>query len=370
MNINDDVEYQDYPPTGTEYHPPPLNDAPPRPYLHVPAQLDLTRLTPLSERPSLSTVTEQSAPTPTDSSQSMPLSPFATIGPGSSSSSHEPQSPRRLTSLIDANPPPAEIHRSNSWWSRFYKTPLLDRRASETRLQNVPTDFRDPNPPPSRLNPIEEAHSPEIPSNHGSRDNSNGTSGHIKVFSTHQHGRSASSLQTSKTANSETIEKMGRSYDIVMRGTMSSHASASSSVDEIGTDLGHITKPLSIVTSRSSDGNDELHFVQSPEQFPSGGAMWGSPTVRNRHSRDYSSDIERTPSPPRRSSPPYRSPPSASGGKVAQRIQAYERRMSQQELLKSPPAVKSTKRIQYGLAPRPSLFVANPDRSRSSSANS
>ncbi|KAK7690503.1 hypothetical protein QCA50_005601 [Cerrena zonata] len=245
LKINDEHVYHDHPDsdTDTEYHPPPLNDPPPRPYLHVPAQLDLTRLTPLSERPSLSTVTEQSMPTPTDSSQSMSLSPFATIGPGSSSSSHEPQSPRRPTSIIDANPTPSSpMHRSNSWWSRFYKAPLLDRRSGELRPQNVPTDFRDPNPPPSRLNPIEEAHSPESPTSGHHGKESSGTPGHVKVFSTHQHGRSASSLQTSKTANSETIERVGRSYDIVMRGTMSSHESGASmsSVSEVGTELGHV----------------------------------------------------------------------------------------------------------------------------------
>lgn len=378
LKIDNDHGYHDHPDSDTEYHPPALNDAPPRPYLHVPAQLDLSRLTPLSERLSLSTVTEQSVPTPSDSSQSMPLSPFATIGPGSSSSSHEPPlSPRRPTSIIDANPTPSSpMHRSNSWWSRFYKTPLLDRRSSETRLQNVPTDFRDPNPPPSRLNPIEEAHSPESPSTRhrgsGSKESSGGTPGHTKVFSTHQHGRSASSLQTSKTANSETIERMGRSYDIVMRGTMSSHesgASMSSSVDvdEVGTELGHAAKPLSIVTSHSSEGggNSDLHFVQSPDQLPSAGGYgppfsWSTPTVGN-------VQRDQTPSPPRRPSPPQRV---STGGKVSERIQMYERRMSQQEILKSPPAVKSTKRIQYGLIPRPSLFVANPDRSRSSSADS
>ncbi|CAL1716967.1 unnamed protein product [Somion occarium] len=366
LKSEDIPTYQDEPLDEPNSGFPSLSDPPPRPYLHlvVPrAELDLAHPTPISERPSLSTVTEQST-TPSDSNQSMQLSQFGAV-PSTSSNSHEPpRSPRRPSSIIDANPssPSMPMRRSNSWWTRFSKTPLLDRRPSDTSRRTQPLDFRDPNPPPSRLVPIEEANSPESPSKPGSRKSSDGVTGRVHVYSSHQHGRSASSLQSKKTANSEMIERMGHTMDIVQKGTMSSHGSglSTSSVEEDRADGAPITKPLSIVTSSGSKASltaepDSL-LVQSPEQLPHN-ASWPNVTVRGK-----------SPSPPRQSRSPSNRP--TLGGKVAERVQAFERRMSQEEPIKSPPPAWSTKRISYGVVPKPSLFVANPDRSRNSSTDS
>ena len=59
---------------------------------------------------------------------------------------------------------------------------------------------------------------------------------------------------------------------------------------------------------------------------------------------------------------------------VAARVQEFERRMTQQEL--SPPPTNTKKReersrkpsvVNYGLVPKASLFVANPDHRAASS---
>ncbi|KAI0076027.1 hypothetical protein K474DRAFT_1772852 [Panus rudis PR-1116 ss-1] len=372
-----------------------LSDSPPRSFLHAKlpaatATIDLTRLTPVSERPSLSTVTEGSSSHNT-SSQSVPLSltPFGTIAGGSSSSSsHEvPRSPtRRPSSIIDANQPlSAPMRRSNSWWARFAKTPLLDRRSSDASRHTQPLDFRDPNPPPSRLVPIKEANTPE-PTRKGtdSRENSgdsgvaagarrSGSGGHAQLYSTHAHGRSASSLQTSKTANSEMLERIARTMDIVQQGsggTVSSHSSepSMSSIEEDVTSAANNHKALSVITG-SSDTDDPGLLVQSPEAMHA----IDFATIRARSSPSPPSRTPPTPS-RRQSTPPTPSLRrlSSPGGKVADRVQAYERRMSQTIELapKSPPPARSKRRSVYGVAPKPSLFVANPDRSRSSSTDS
>ncbi|KAF8896480.1 hypothetical protein BD779DRAFT_589178 [Infundibulicybe gibba] len=66
-----------------------------------------------------------------------------------------------------------------------------------------------------------------------------------------------------------------------------------------------------------------------------------------------------------------------SNSAIAARIQAYERRLSLSQETPSPTNTKQheerSKRpnqIQYGLAPRPSLFVANPDHNNRASGDS
>jgi len=340
---------------------PSLADPPPRPHLQslLPAAtLDLTRLTPVSEQPSLSTLTE-SVGTPSDSSHSN-SSPFT-------NSSHEQsRSPRRPSSILDANPPSLPIRRSNSWWARFSETPLLGRRASDagSRKSQHLLDFRDPNPPPSRLVAIEESTSGSFDTPAGRRSSSGG--GHAQLYSAHTHARSASSLQTSRTADSEMIERMGRTMDIVQKeSTMNSHLSGASE-EENATTGPSARRALSIVTSSGSNNtsdDDPLLLVQSPEALSENEA-----TVKGRAN-------SRSRSPPGRLTPPQRaqSPPSR-GGTVAARIQAFERRMSKSEEgspLRSPPPVRPRQHPSvYGVVPKPSLFVANPDDRRGSSSDS
>ena len=339
---------------------PRLSDPPPRPYLHsslAPA-VDLTHHSSVSARPSLATLTE-SGNTPSDSSHSNPpASPFNTAFSASTSSHDIPRSPTRPSSLMDANPlnqtPSSPMRRSNSWWLRFAKTPLLDRRSSDAGRQPLPIDFRDPNPPPSRLVPIEEASSVSpTDSKRGSSSGGGVGGGHHQLWSSHAHGRSASSLQTLQTATSEALERIGQ-MDVVQRGSHGVDQSSSGGGDP-GRPNTRLQRPLSVVTTGSASSTlltdeESSSLVMSPESI-----------------LDPRSD-ER---PGRTSSPPparKRSPT----GNVAQRIQAFERRMTQEEApLKSPPPVRPRHRASvYGVAPKPSLYVTNPDRERSGSGGS
>ncbi|CCM03611.1 uncharacterized protein FIBRA_05749 [Fibroporia radiculosa] len=333
-----------------ERGPPSLADAPPRPYAHIrapAATTDLTRLSPVSERPTLPTL---SSPPSSDSSlpRSMlflPATSNLNSASGPSRSSHEtPRSPRP-SSFLDANPPPAEpIRRSNSWWVRFAKTPLLDRRSSDAR---PPLTIRDPNPAPrlaESLVPIEES----AASMHAGE--ASGGSRHRRrrdVYASTQHGRSASSLQTARTADSAVLEKMGRTMDVVQKGTVGSHSSAPSvdSADERSpgaaphADRSLGGRPSPLLPDADDDGGRGL--VQSPVQME-GAAPFPSPPTSPRTS------------PPRR----------PTTGQVAARVQAFERRMSVQE---GGARTKRDRASVYGIAPKSPLFVANPDHRASPS---
>ncbi len=435
---------------------PSLLDPPPRPYLPAklppPIALDLTHLTPVSEQPSLSTVIESNN-TPTGSSQSLPHT-STTLENSSSSSSishdHIPRSPpRKPSSIIDANHPSAiPIRRSNSWWTRFAKAPLLDRRLSGStttgRSSHGPIEIRDPNPLPPRLVPIKESSGPSPESSHirstsgnegrsgnhrqyGSGGSGRGDSGrkhgHGQVYSTHQHGRSASSFQTSRTADSEMIERMGRTMDIIQRGSY--YSDRSFSTERERSESGGTPEPpppvppippLSILTSAhsahtvgtqmmataaveekdsrrvgSSALDDDGMLVQSPEDLfdDLSTTIKGRPLGRSLSPPVLSPTTTATPPPRRKSKSP------TGNGNVASRVKAFEKRVSEQRLqeeverARSPPlkkpsllpsspsaATRTTSPVGkarprasvYGVAPKPSLFVANPDlRERSAS---
>ncbi|KZT02273.1 galactose oxidase [Laetiporus sulphureus 93-53] len=348
----------------TERKVPSLNDPPPRPYSFMRATagtVDLTRLSPVSERPSVPTL---SSATVSSASHST-TTPFA---PAPSSSTPNPsysslemaRSPRaRRSSILDASPSPPAVpmRRSNSWWTRFAKTPLLDRHASDASRASRPLEIRDPNPPP-RLIAIEESTGSNqaregdapVEGQKGPED----LSRREQPYSTTQHGRSASSLQTAKTANSDMIDKMGRTMDIVQRSTTSLHSSGHSADSEIDVDV-H-SPSLAHVVSHSSRGSAESQALESPEQI--------SPL------RTLAS-IASFPSPP--ASSKVSSPRRPSVGQVAARVQAYERRVSQDVQPERPPLSASPRKERasvYGVAPKPSLFVANPDHRTSRSSGS
>lgn len=350
---------------------PSLHDPPPPPRLQTmrpPATLDLTRLTPVSERSSVPTVTDPASSSESFLAASVPRSPAAASGTTLSSSSHDPPlSPRRLSSIIDAKPSSSQfIQRSNSWWNRFAKTPLLDRRGSPSNRSQQPLDFRDPNPPP-RLVTIEESmhsNSPESPeSKHRS-----GSGGHAQRFSTHHHGRSASSLQTARTADSAQLERMASTMQIVQkdRSTSSSHrsfpsreSSGGGAPNEMGT-----LHPHRHVSS--SEGPDSLPAVLGSPSQSAAEALVLSPTEMTREESSVSM-VPELPLPIRPSLPQRRSTSSI----VSERVQAYERRASQQQdsppKRPSPPASsRSRLNSTYGLAPKPPLFIANPDHHKHS----
>lgn len=463
---------------------PALLDPPPKPHLpaKVPAShpssaiaVDITYLSPVSEHPSLSTLSDSNniinLNTPSDSSHTSLLHTLGTsatfentqTSSSPSQSLDTPRSPqKRPSSIIDANPPPSlltmgSIRRSGSWWTRFAKTPLLDRRLSSTsRTSHGPIEIRDPNPLPPRLVPIKESSgsSPEsshIQSNSHPRNESGGDleggddlfgqgnrkrGGHAQIYSSHLHGRSASSFQTSKTANSEMLERVGRTLDIVQRGSYYSDRSHSLSTEgrrmsSTGSGLGleddegiPPVPPLSIVTSATAAMSSQTHsnrlsaggsilnesgtLVQSPEDSvggemettikgrPSSGYGYSHPSIglisSRRSSPSPTQPLLPLPPPSSYSPPPRRKSPKTGQGNVASRIQAFERRMSQEspqsgsspqsqilsfqkrkeERPKSPlsPGTKTRSRgaSVYGVVPKPELFVANPDlRERSSS---
>ncbi|OBZ72505.1 hypothetical protein A0H81_07623 [Grifola frondosa] len=324
-----------------------LNDPPPRPHLYTQAAVDLTRLSPLSEKPSITTMSDPT-PTSSDASHISPLNAIASSTENSRSSHEQPRSPPfRPSSIIDANLPPSKsMRRSDSWWSRFTKTPLLDRRSSDSARMQRPLDFRDPNPPP-RLLAIDETAHPNSP--HSPPAQSKRTSTHTQMYSSSQHGRSASSLQTSKTANSAMIEDMGRTMDIVQQGTMSSRASDASTDSAYAYARGSIAleRPPAVIASSIAGDLPRVHdLVLSPVQM--GAADSDGPSL--------------APS-PRRPSAPRRA---ATGGTVAARVLAFEQ-LQDEPARPAPSKTKQAGGSVYGLAPKPSLFVANPDHRSSSS---
>ena len=343
----------------------------------LPPRVDFVPLSPLLEQASQNSLSQSSSSHNASSEQHV----------GSSSSISGPPRSPRPSSILDLNPPPNEpIRRSNSWWSRFAKTPLLERRSSDASTRNPSgfIDFRDPNPPP-RLLTIEESmhtHSPDV--SESRRTGSAGISAaqahmgrkHPSLYREMSHGRSASSLQT---ANTDTLERVGGTMDIVQRdATLDSQSSA-------------LTNPFS----------DDAEFgVAGTGRTASASSSFGPSPLRALYVRgepSYSStrteSSSELPTPPPPPLPPLPAPatpeppepasdepaavvpprvfmgdsPRSPG--VSERVREFERRMSRDSELPPPPT--NTRRreertvprpvVRYGLVPRASLFVANPD---------
>jgi hypothetical protein len=356
-----------------------------RPTAHrttVPTRVDFVPLSPLLEQASQNSLTHSLSSHNTSSEQ-----------PGGSSStiSGPPGSPRP-SSILDLSPPPNEpIRRSNSWWSRFAKTPLLERKSSDASTRNPAgfIDFRDPNPPP-RLLTIEESthtHSPDV--SESRRMGSVGISAaqahmsrkHPSLYRETTHGRSASSLQT---ANTDTLERVGGTMDIVQRdGTLDSQSSALTNPfadDEFGVagigrsasaSSSYVVSPLRALyvrgepshTSTPTESSCELPLPPPPPPPPAP-ATPEPPDVPSEESGE----------PPAFDSGIDVRPRVSAGGEphspgVSERVRAFERRMSRD--IELPPPPTNTRRreerasprpvVRYGLVPRPSLFVANPD---------
>ena len=317
---------------------------------------------------------------PSSDSDPYPRSPFSTTGrsqgdfttnPGTntSSSGHEhdpatrygqPGSPTPTKpSFIDANPTPYQpVKRSDSWWSRFSKSAFLDRRASDasghgvggggnhrarsgsfsgkTSMGPLIAEFRDPNPVP-KLVAIEE-NSPESLwdqprqasgdsklSNdlvdHEGDDSQraklrrSATTPHERMYS-NTRGKSISSLQTT---NTEALERIG-GMDIVQReGTGST-------------------------TNSWGAGEDPSGLATSPTEF-------------GVHSHENEGSLNTKIAIPTKPPLPTRPVTSGGGGIVASRIKAFEK-------------MEPREAVKYGLAPRPPLFVANPDSRKTGSLDS
>ena len=303
----------------------------------------------------------------------------------------------RPSSILDPSPPPSQpIRRSNSWWARFAKTPLLERRGSESSSRNGGfIDFRDPNPPPRLLTIEESIHSrapsvgtaegaPRRRSSVGANRARAGTpTRRPSLYHEAIHGRSASSLQT---ANTDILERLGGTMDIVQRdGTLDSqHTPLTGLDDEFGVGGGGFGSgsgpPLRALLVR---GEPSYHSTRTGSTSVSASvesplrSVAASPTDEFIHL-----SLSSPPPPP----PPSEevaagsvaehagSPPRSPG--VADRVRVLECRMSREsaspppptntrrkeERLTPPPAAAAHPTVRYGLVPRPSLFVANPDR--------
>ncbi|KAG8748263.1 hypothetical protein FRC10_007653 [Ceratobasidium sp. 414] len=313
-------------------------------------------------------------------------------GPGSgtptavgSASSHE----YRPFTLLSAGAA-APIKRSDSWWSRFSMGSLrgdrgayqegfsivrkISRQSERPSRAETFIDFRDPNPPPPlRMTPIKETSNTPEPSP------SDAVQGPSRLPSTNgvplgPHRRSASSLTTVKTADSSALERMGQ-MDIIQRvRTASTQHRQSGSLEtnlesaEEQESSGFIPRRprLSIVPgspikgSKSATESHQESRVSTPSLSEDHGTIVASPT-------ELASSIGHSPI-----KPPTTPRPRQATGKVAERIAAYERRMTESSPVtptrRSPvggetarPHMKSHVRVEYGFVQRPELFVANPD---------
>ncbi|GLB40334.1 putative galactose oxidase, central domain [Lyophyllum shimeji] len=360
-----------------------------QPYLHpIPPPLPALRtilpvsrvghpLSPLTERTSQNTLS-LNEPSNSVSSHTSLNSPFDTTSSQiTSHTSHEaPTSAGPFgSSIIGATASNRPMKRSDSWWARFSRTSFLDRRPSESsRLKAMP-EFRDPNPPP-RLVAIEESVHSASPHDHAPKSRQPGASsgGPLPGISRHAsrlQGGHNKSLTSVKTADTEAIERMAGTMDVAQLGRSDSRRTASSGA----------TASLSIDTSRGSwvqedaaDGYGDPELMTFPSPVEMAEARFLSQQPDSYHSF--------TPAPASSLSPTsamkHGSPPSSSV--VAARIQDFERRQSQD--LQAPPLTNTRRReerskkppydtaVNYGLIPRASLFVANPDHRTRPSADS
>jgi len=215
-----------------------------------------------------------------------------------------------------------------------------------------------PDPPASKgaTSPADESHERRL--------SAYGVAGHVK---------SSSSL---RTANTETMERVAETMAVIQRdGTSDSYSAAAIADDDFGCDepsvnagptaeikctasveqygISQFSREEELVTSStSSSANDDSAGESCPVRAFAHVQVPLVSEQKMSHDR---------PSPP--------SPKHAIGSAVAARVQAYERRMSREAEVPSPTNTKQREErtvtrpvVRYGLAPRPSLFVANPDR--------
>jgi len=364
----------------------------------LPVSQPVHQLSPLAEQASQSTLPLQTLSNSSSSQDHVAhgyaLSPFDSnsMSPGSSfSSKHSPSVPPASPSILGAsilgtNHP---IKRSDSWWSRFARTTaLLDRRSSGTKKAEY--EIRDPNPPP-KLSAIEERNSyVDHSSPHESSPDSTHTEKPLpppkklalgppssfqqaqrihgqeysnlvplsravstRIYGTDRH-KSVSSL---RTADSEAIERAG-TMDVVQIarsrfGSENRHSVGGTSIDtHASTFMLEERNRERSGHSASSGAEDNLIFFASPTEEAAVSPSLPHPLA----------DAEEHPA--------RAGSPTLPASHIANRIRAYERRMSMEAPVSPPPTntrhreerTKKRVEVKYGLAPKQSLFVANPDQ--------
>ncbi|KAG6813961.1 hypothetical protein H0H92_005216 [Tricholoma furcatifolium] len=338
---------------GDEQH----NSVSDQPYLHpIPQQLPALRtILPLSVDPSLSPLSENpSHSTLNDTSNSVSSrTAHSPIDTGSNTTSRTSFDPPK--SLLPFSSSFGGVKRSDSWWSRFARTSFLDRRSSVSS-RGVP-EFRDPNPPP-RLHAIEESArgaSVDHTQSGASGTESSSSSSVARRASVLQgsHNKSLSSVRTTDTA---AIERMAQTMDVahLMRSDSRRTSSTTTTMSSID------PRPVSWLGDDCGVGSGQT-FSSPVDMTDAEGPVR---QVDGCHSTPLSpSSIVH---------PPTKRVPSASSGAVAAMIQEFERRQSNdsEAAIDARQPTKhrmSSRSVNYGLVPRQSLFVANPDHRTSSS---
>ncbi|KAL4066923.1 hypothetical protein V8B97DRAFT_1958378 [Scleroderma yunnanense] len=312
-----------------------------------------------------------------------PSDPMSSTSPTAAHTPYIPslEAPHRSSLSILYSPPSQPIRRSDSWWARFAKTPLLDRRGTASSISNKLLDFRDPAPAPP-LSIIEENSirktSPTEPTFKAD------VHGDIPID--RKHTRSISSAHSMRTADTESVERLGGSYDVVQRvlseATLSRHTLASSIVETQDTsDIRRSKKLLAVNRLSIATGEESILSCSSSVEhsllsFPSQTLVSTdspktSTTAVNTRSQ---SPLATMTSPAIQEQALSSLPMVKEGSMVANKVRVYERRLSQdlESQLPSPPRntrkyeevpSRSRPTIKYGLAPRASLYIANPDLS-------
>lgn len=342
----------------------------------LPVSMGAHILSPLSERTSQNTLSMNDPSTSASSHSEHPNSPFDVSSSRltSRTSLEPPHSPTPLTSsIIGANLAPSQpMRRSDTWWSRFSRTSFLDRRTSDTsrRSTGMP-DIRDPNPAP-RLGPIQESMHSASPDRNSpkSRSDSNEQGKSVSRRTSRVYGTHNKSLTSVRTADTEAIERMAGTMDVAQRVRTGSHRTTGST-STTGTRSIN-THPDSWEPYSGGTGSDaeyELPVFASPVEISHTEFLTPSRAKHSNTSQE-SSPLD---SPITDNDQKHRA-----GSAVGTRIQAYERRISQDEEIPNPTNTrqweertrKKNASVNYGLVQRPSLYVANPDHRTTPSGGS
>ncbi|TFK20292.1 galactose oxidase [Coprinopsis marcescibilis] len=319
-------------------------------------------LSPLSERTSQSTLNNPESAS-ASSSDHVSSSRFSTVASRTTSGTSQIDSPTSPTLLSNMLTLPAEnkVRRSDSWWSK------LGRRTSlaESTRPAAYTALRDPNPPPRLVTIDESVHSrsPDKSTPTSKRSSPGSAEVEAQMAEQHQrehsqpyttkHGKSMSSLRTTDT---EVIERMAGTMEVVQRRKSGSQGTRRS------TDS---TTNLSLNTDGSGDQQagdfgDLAGYASPTEMDPHEAAVHRATSRARTPPVSYYRNVAQPAPVASASSGPSRTLPPAPSGGVAARIQDFERRSSQDQSKQNPSNNRGS--VDYGLVPRRSLFVANPDR--------
>ena len=296
-----------------------------------------------------------------------------------------------LSTIIPASVPLVNVRRSDSWWSRFYRTSFLDRKSA--LRSSTKSQFLDPSFPPS-LDPISERTARTLVAEFSAKQKDNDE---CPMFSNKLYkagpGNSMTSLQT---ADTERIERMASAMDVAQHwhvrslGTLRSVSSGLSThpcrvSQEYGglqTESGatplvespHLDDPSDALIHHSppSTPYPPLPLRQRPlTEHPCPSALPSSPMPHDTASGTSEMGLP--------TSLHYEFIDPVSSPSVAARVRMFESKLAQGGEQTLPintrkceerPSEKTQISVDYGFVPRQNLFIANPDHRNSRSSNS